>query len=945
MTHTPASALRFVLAASALVMGVAAQALVGSGDLRWAIAPYLVAAVCFALGGYAAARLPSSRRPSDIPASTPTTSTGSTSLRGWPRDRERAIGAAAVGLSLSALIAATWGFAQGPPNTLAWYAYGASVVLLLLALPSFEKRWTALLRRANAGPLVSVGLRSLCIWGLLGLVLFLATLIRLYQLDDLPAGLWYDEADNLFHARHIQQSPGAAPVFIPSTNLPSLFLLPIAAVIELTGLTVTSGRLVSVLFGVAGVAAVFLLVRSMMGPRLAVAAAFLMAVNRWDINWSRIGMHGITAPLFAALTAYLTLRALRSGRLHDYGYAGAAMGLGMWFYSAHRLFPLVVGFMLLHHLFTKRPRLARFAAQVLVMGAVSLAVAAPVVQYAVSEPGEFFQRTGTISVFSHAPVVDALDQAVVSLGEHLMMFNYRGDPNPRHNLPGAPMLDFLSGVLLVLGIGVALARWRDVEFAVLPVWLLLMLLPGALTLPWEAPQSLRTIGALPAVVVLVTLAVGVLTRVGGAAPWHSVRAAAPAAAALMLGVIAYENVNTYFGAQAKHPEVYAAFSTDETLVGRHMSEQQRLGRSLMISRQLLHSLSISLIAGNPKTRVLRVPDGVPIDASTVSNGVSVYLEPREASVYRLLKEYYPDALYRQVRAPTGGSVLFYSAVITREELEAAHGLRAEYTRPDRSTLSEIQAASEAAWPPGPGHDDLPVGFEWTGALHVTEPGRYLLALEDDVAAEVLLDGRRILGGGERKAWVEPAVGLHAIAVVGSVQRRGSALRLLWQPPGGQLEPIPGGHLYHGAVRPLGLAGRFAPLGEGEPDPLVTHVTPAMDAFYYDPVVPEPYAAVWEGYLEIPESGSYLFELRGSGAVTLALDGVVREEGPEPRSHVAATELLEAGEHSIRVEFRSEAPPSDFELLWAPPDRPLGPIPFEALSPLPDRMFRVVEAGE
>ena len=127
-------------------------------------------------------------------------------------------------------------------------------------------------------------------------------------------------------------------------------------------------------------------------------------------------------------------------------------------------------------------------------------------------------------------------------------------------------------------------------------------------------------------------------------------------------------------------------------------------------------------------------------------------------------------------------MLFYSVVITREELEAAHGLRAQYTRPDRNTLSEIQAASEAAWPPGPGHDDLPIGFEWTGALHVTEQGRYLLALEDDVAAEVFLDGRRILGGGERKAWVEPAVGLHAIAVTGSVQRRGSFLWLLWQSP-------------------------------------------------------------------------------------------------------------------------------------------------------------------
>ena len=404
MTHTPASALRFVLAASALVMGVAAQALVGSDDLRWAIAPYLVAAVCFALGGYAAARLPSSRRPSDRPPSTPTTSTGSTSLRGWLRDRERAIGAAAVGLSLSALIAATWGFAQGPPNTLAWYAYGASVVLLLLALPSFEKRWTALLRRANEGPLVSVGLRSLCIWGLLGLVLLLAALIRLYQLDDLPAGLWYRRG-----GQPIPRQTYPAVTWRGSrvhTVHQSAEPLPAAhcggdRVDRTDGHVGPAGKRGSL--ASRGIAAVFLLVRSMMGPRLAVAAAFLMAVNRWDINWSRIGMHGITAPLFAALTAYLTLRALRSGRLHDYGYAGAAMGLGMWFYSAHRLFPLVVGFMLLHHLLTKRPRLRRFAAQVLVMGAVSLAVAAPVVQYAASEPGRVLPTDAGPSPYSPIP--------------------------------------------------------------------------------------------------------------------------------------------------------------------------------------------------------------------------------------------------------------------------------------------------------------------------------------------------------------------------------------------------------------------------------------------------------------------------------------------------------------------------------------------------------------
>ena len=939
MTSPRPGASRLILVVIALALAVAGQLVVSNGALHWAIAPYLVAAVSFAVAGYAAIRSTPAERTSA--EETPSPASSALPLV-WPR--ERSLGLYAFGVAAALLLVALWGFWRGPPNAVAWFAYGASVLVLLAALPSLEGRWSALVRRAREGPLLSIGWRPLAISAALCLVLLLALLIRLYQLDELPAGLWYDEADNLVHAREIQRSPGDAPVFVRSTHLPSLFLMPIAAVIELTGLTVTSGRLVSVAFGIAGVAAVFLLVRSILGSHLALVAAFLMAVSRWDINWSRIGMHGITAVLFASLTAYLTLRALRSGRLHDYGYAGAALGVGMWFYSAHRMFPLVVGFMLLHHLLTQRPRIRRFAVRVLVLGAVALFVAAPVVQYAASDPEVFFERTSTSSVFSHAPLTTALGQVVGNLGDHILMFNYKGDANPRHNLPGAPMLDFLSGVLLVLGIGVALASWRRVELASLPVWLLVMVLPGVLTLHWESPQSLRSIGALPAAVVLIALAVGVLLRTGMTAPWRSVRLAAPVVVALVLAVIAYANISAYFVSQAGDPRVYAAFSTDETLVGRDMVDQQRLGRSLMISRQLLHSLSISLIAGAPPTQVLRVPDGVPIDASRAPNGAAVYLEPREASVYRLLREYYPNGVYREVRAPAGGDPIYYSAVITREHLREAHGLRAEYTHPAGTSRSEIQPTLEAGWPLGSAHGDLPFEVEWTGALHVAEPGRYLLRLEDDVDAEVLLDGRRLLGGDDREVSIEPAVGLHSVAVKGRVDPPGGFLRILWKPPDGELAPVPSGSLFHGTVRPVGLAGSFTPAGGGQ-DTAIAHVTPALDAFYYDPVVPEPSTAVWEGYLEIPETGDYRFELQGAGDVSLAIDGAALDDGPEPSSHLNSTRWLAAGEHSIRVEFRSQAPPSDFRMLWAPPDRPLAPIPFDTLSPSPDRMFRVVETGE
>jgi hypothetical protein len=56
-------------------------------------------------------------------------------------------------------------------------------------------------------------------------------------------------------------------------------------------------------------------------------------------------------------------------------------------------------------------------------------------------------------------------------------------------------------------------------------------------------------------------------------------------------------------------------------------------------------------------------------------------------------------------------------------------------------------------------------------------------------------------------------------------------------------------------------------------------------------------------------------------------------------------FLDAGDHPIRVEYRSDSPPSQFEVLWGLRGQPLAPIPIERLSPAPERMFRIVDAGE
>ena len=864
---------------------------------------------------------------------------------GRMRELERAFGAAGLVLSLVMLADSLWRFSMGPPNTLAWYLFGASITLLLLVLPTAEGTWTEVVSRLREGGTLRVQIYEVLPWAGLVLILVLAAAVRLYHLQELPAGLWFDEADNLAQARMIQTDPGSTPVFVPSTNLPSLFLLPIAAVVELTGVSITAPRLAAVIFGLAGIVAVFLLVKLMLGPFLGLVASFLIAVMRWDVNWSRIGMHGITTPLFAALTVYLTLLALRNGRTSAYGYAGASLGLGMWFYTSFRLFPLVLGFILLHHAVSRRPKALRFSGNIVVMGLVALIVASPVVQSAVTDSEPFFARTKTTAVFSIMPLGQAIGEIKDSLGKHALMFNYRGDANPRHNLPEAPMLDFWSAALLLLGLGVTLARWRNVALLSLPVWLFVMTLPGVLTLPFEAPQSLRAIGVVPAVAVLVALPLGIVWRVGMSAPWRAVRRATPILLGVLLGMIAFSNIGTYFGEQARHPEVYASFSTDETLMARHMLERYPQGSTLLVSRQLLHSLTVSMLANNPRVEVLRVPTGVPVDPRRVWMGAAIYLEPRESSVYRLLQAYYPDARFEVVRPPGGGGVLFYSAALTREQLDTRTGLEGGYSLPDGSVRNVIVRETEAAWQLELPNEEAPFDLRWEGSLHVVEPGEYLLVLNGEESVEVLLDGRRILGDGRTEIRLDPAVGLHSLEVAGRVQDPSGVLRLLWQPPGGGLVPIPEENLYHGTIRPVGLAGRFYEGGIEREIPDASRITPMADAFYYDPVVPEPYLAVWEGTLDVSTAGQYGFRVGGSGGIKLILDGdvIAQRPGADPAGPEARVELPE-GERRIRIEYASPSPPSIFEVLWEPPGGSFEPIPVEHLSPAPEHMFRIVNAG-
>ena len=220
---------RFALVAAAIALAFLAQALLRSGRPLWASAFFLAAIAAFT---FAATDIPAAARWRERTSGPPRPRRSLRHrLSAWTA--ESRFGAACAAVSAVSAFVSLSAFASGPPNTAGWVMFGVSAVSMLAAITAIDGRWTPLVRRLRCGKPFAV--RPLLLYEVAALcgVLLLARAVRLHDLRDLPVGLWYDEAANLSVAAAIAMDPGSAPVF--ATTLPTLYLLPVAALTNLLG--------------------------------------------------------------------------------------------------------------------------------------------------------------------------------------------------------------------------------------------------------------------------------------------------------------------------------------------------------------------------------------------------------------------------------------------------------------------------------------------------------------------------------------------------------------------------------------------------------------------------------------------------------------------------------------------------------------------------------------
>ena len=427
----------------------------------------------------------------------------------------------------------------------------------------------------------------------------IVVLLRLQGLAEFPPRLDADEAIHGLDALQVLQG-GHAVFFDANHGREGLIVYAIALCISILGRTELAIRLPMALVSVGAVFVVFWLGRTLFGRDeesgqatpwrglfVGGVGAGLLAVSLSQTMIGRMAMRGNFLPFLISLCMVLLWEGYRQRSWWRIALAGACAGLLPYTYIAARFTLLLLLFFGLSFLVTSdsvtriRVRvglLKRYLPWTGIFVGVAGLVAAPILIHFALHPEDFFTRSSELSIFdSDLSQGIPLRAFLVNAWKHLLLFGFHGDQAWDRNFPGRPMLNLWEAFFLWLGAGLAVWRWRP-AYRLLLIWLGALILPAFLARDITVPNTLRMIGAVPAIYLLIGVgmweALGFLKERSRAVQWRTSRIlkeietkVAFALAVLVAGMILVQGITTYRIYFQKWPELREINESYETWVG------------------------------------------------------------------------------------------------------------------------------------------------------------------------------------------------------------------------------------------------------------------------------------------------------------------------------------------------------------------------------------------
>jgi len=359
---------------------------------------------------------------------------------------------------------------------------------------------------------------------LLAVLLLIAAAVRGVGLGYIPVNLGGDEGTQLLAGLDLLAHPMDNPFATGWYSVPTMSFFVYGVTMRLLGATIAGGRALSAVAGTLTVLATFGLARTMGGRKVGWLAAIVLTFSAYHIHYSRLASNQILDPLIGTLSLWLLWYAATSpaeSRWQEpaWGIAGIVTGLGWYAYFGARWVTFLLLLVLACYWIRDPHFLERCWRGLLLFAGGWLIVTLPLLGWYATHPTALAERYNAVSIFASGWLArevtvtgkSALQLLLVQFWKALTAFHLTPDPTFWY-FPQRPLLDFVTGGLMLVGMLASFMRWKWPSRAATLLWFW-----TTLVMAWgmteNPPSSQRGLLLVPAVALLVAWGVVALEEV------------------------------------------------------------------------------------------------------------------------------------------------------------------------------------------------------------------------------------------------------------------------------------------------------------------------------------------------------------------------------------------------------------------------------------------------
>lgn len=542
-----------------------------------------------------------------------------------------------------------------------FFKEGENQVVRLLWLASLAALLLAPLRYAHMG-LPRIAPQERVYLALLGVLLVVALLTRVYNLTLLPYNVDGDFADVGLQARALANGQESRIFAYGWAAVPMLGYLPEWFTMKLFGDGLAGLNASGVIEGLLIIVGVYLLGRDLFHARVGLFAAAALTISYAHLAASRQSSY-IDPVLFMLYALYFLLIGLRQGRSGAIIVSGVLTALCLQMYYSGRLIGFVVAFLFLYLLAFRQPCLReRWGSVILWVFAILITLGPMLIVFA-SSPDGFISRSRFVMIFWNPDAMQHLESAyhvdsvlavwLEQARQTLLLFHYYSDTGTQFGL-AHPYLDPFLAPLFMLGVGYSLFHLNRLGNALLLAWLVFGLVFGSF-LALDPPFWTRLMILLPPTALLTARALDLIYVSILRSPillGRNKQLITPAGLALLLAGVGIMNLNTYV-------MVKGTAANEVVRIGRYLDAQPPSVHGYLISEKFPYDvrqlrflapgrLVGSLTAAEAQGSIKRV--GAP---------TLLILTNEQGALVKRLKELYPGGSSETHAGNTPDEVAFY----------------------------------------------------------------------------------------------------------------------------------------------------------------------------------------------------------------------------------------------------------------------------------------------